>query len=102
MQIAISPQVEIVSRPVFLPGDLVIARIDVKNDGTDPGKRFGGTLVRQLDSGHVLDVGTFLQQFYINADEWTEAEAIVGMRARELACGKDHMGACLPAQGLAG
>ncbi|EPE93722.1 nitrogen fixation protein NifZ [Rhizobium grahamii] len=62
MRIAISPRVEIVSRPVFLAGDLVIARIDVKNDGTYPGK--------------------------------TEA-AIVGMRARELACGKDRMGAYL-------
>ncbi|TPW32553.1 nitrogen fixation protein NifZ [Martelella alba] len=77
-------EVEIRSRPLFLPGEKVEATRHVKNDGTYPGKDIGENLVRKGDTGYVRDIGTFLQQFYIYSVEWVERGTLVGMRAREL------------------
>lgn len=76
--------VEIERPPRFLPGDKVVARLNVKNDGTYPGRDIGERLVHKGDVGYVRDIGTFLQQFYIYAVEWVDRGILVGMRAREL------------------
>lgn len=76
--------VEIEGPPRFLPGDKVVARLNVKNDGTYPGRDIGERLVHKGDVGYVRDIGTFLQQFYIYAVEWIDRGVLVGMRAREL------------------
>ena len=77
-------EIEVDSPPRFLPGDKVVARLNVKNDGTFPGRDIGERLVHKGDVGYVRDVGTFLQQFYIYAVEWVDRGILVGMRAREL------------------
>ena len=41
-------------------------------------------LVKKGDVGYVVSIGTFLQQFYIYAVEFTEHGYRVGMRAKEL------------------
>lgn len=76
--------VEIDGPPHHQPGDKVVARLNVKNDGTYPGREIGERLVHKGDVGYVRDVGTFLQQFYIYAVEWVDRGILVGMRAREL------------------
>ena len=78
------PEVEIDGPPRFRPGEKVIARLNVKNDGTFAGRDIGERLVHKGDVGYVRDVGTFLQQFYIYAVEWVDRGILVGMRAREL------------------
>ncbi|WP_095590426.1 nitrogen fixation protein NifZ [Actibacterium ureilyticum] len=77
-------EIEVYSPPVFLPGDKVVSKKNVKNDGTMFGKEIGEVVVRKGDVGYVRDIGTFLQQFYIYAVDFIERGSIVGMRAREL------------------
>lgn len=77
-------EVEIRKPPVFKPGERVIAKRLVKNDGTYPRKDIGEPLVMKGDTGYVRDIGTFLQMFYIYAVEWAERGTIVGMRGKEL------------------
>ncbi len=77
-------EVEIRKPPIFKPGERVIAKRLVKNDGTYPRKEIGEALVLKGDTGYIRDIGTFLQMFYIYAVEWTERGTIVGMRGKEL------------------
>lgn len=84
MGLAREEEVEIRSAPVFKPGERVVARRLVKNDGTYPRKDIGEPLVMKGDVGYVRDIGTFLQMFWIYAVEWTERGTIVGMRGKEL------------------
>lgn len=77
-------EVEIRKPPVFKPGERVIAKRLVKNDGTYPRKEIGEPLVMKGDTGYVRDIGTFLQMFYIYAVEWAERGTIVGMRGKEM------------------
>lgn len=77
-------EVEIRKPPVFKPGERVIAKRLVKNDGTYPRKEIGEPLVMKGDTGYVRDIGTFLQMFYIYAVEWTDRGTIVGMRGKEM------------------
>lgn len=77
-------EVEIRKPPVFEPGERVVAKRLVKNDGTYPRKDIGEPLVLKGDTGYVRDIGTFLQMFYIYAVEWAERGTIVGMRGKEL------------------
>ncbi|MBL9060615.1 MAG: nitrogen fixation protein NifZ [Mangrovicoccus sp.] len=77
-------EIEIYRDPVYRPGDRVIARKTVKNDGTMFGKEIGEIVVRKGDVGYVRDIGIFLQQFYIYAVDFVERASIVGMREREL------------------
>lgn len=76
--------IEVYSPPRFQPGDRVVSRLNVKNDGTMFGREIGEVVVRKGDVGYVRDIGTFLQQFYIYAVDFIERGNIVGMRAREL------------------
>ncbi len=77
-------EIEVYTPPVFLPGDKVISKKNVKNDGTMFGREIGEVVVKKGDVGYVRDIGTFLQQFYIYAVDFIERGNIVGMRAREL------------------
>ena len=48
-------------RPRFEYGDEVRVTRNVRNDGTYPGLETGQLLIRRGSTGHVRDVGTFLQ-----------------------------------------
>ncbi len=82
--------VEIASPPRFAMGERVLSRSVVRNDGTYNGKDVGDVLVQRGEIGFVRSIGTFLQQFYIYAVEFTESGHRVGMRAKEL-CTLDHL-----------
>ena len=76
--------IEIAHPPRFHFGERVVSRSVVRNDGTFNGKDIGDVLVKKGDIGYVVSIGTFLQQFYIYAVEFTEHGYRVGMRAKEL------------------
>ena len=77
-------EIEVYRAPIFMPGDKVISKKNIKNDGTMFGKEIGETVVQKGDVGYVRDIGTLLQQFFISAVDFIERESIVGMREREL------------------
>lgn len=76
--------IEVAHPPRFHFGERVVSRSVVRNDGTFNGKDIGDVLVSKGDIGYVVSIGTFLQQFYIYAVEFTEHGYRVGMRAKEL------------------
>lgn len=82
--------IEIAHPPRFEMGERVISRSVVRNDGTYNGRDIGEVLVHKGEVGFVRSIGTFLQQFYIYAVEFTESGHRVGMRAKEL-CTLDHL-----------
>lgn len=77
-------EIEVYREPAFQPGDKVISKKNVKNDGTMAGVEIGETVVKKGDVGYVRDIGTFLQQFYIYAVDFVDRSEVVGMREREL------------------
>ncbi len=77
-------EIEVYRDPAFLPGDKVISKKNVKNDGTMANREIGEVVVKKGDVGYVRDIGVFLQQFYIYAVDFMERGSIVGMREREL------------------
>ena len=81
---------EIAHPPRFEMGERVVSRSVVRNDGTYRGYDIGDVLVNKGDVGFVRSIGTFLQQFYIYAVEFTDSGHQVGMRAKEL-CTLDHL-----------
>ncbi|HJV63766.1 MAG TPA: nitrogen fixation protein NifZ [Albitalea sp.] len=81
---------EIALPPRFAMGERVLSRSVVRNDGTYNGKDIGDVLVNKGEVGFVRSIGTFLQQFYIYAVEFSESGHRVGMRAKEL-CTLDHL-----------
>jgi len=82
--------IEISMPPRFAMGERVACRTVVRNDGTYNGRDIGEVLVQRGDIGYVRSIGTFLQQFYIYAVEFTHSGLLVGMRAKEL-CTLDHL-----------
>ena len=82
--------IEIALPPRFQMGERVVSRTVVRNDGTYNGKDIGDVLVGKGEVGFVRSIGTFLQQFYIYAVEFTDTGHQVGMRAKEL-CTLDHL-----------
>lgn len=82
--------IEIALPPRFDMGERVISRTVIRNDGTYCGRDIGEVLVNKGDIGYVRSIGTFLQQFYIYAVEFTATGHQVGMRAKEL-CTLDHL-----------
>jgi len=77
-------EIEVYRAPAFRPGDKVVSRFQVKNDGTMAGQEIGDVVVKKGDVGYVRDIGTFLGQFYIYAVDFIERGSIVGMREREI------------------
>ena len=82
--------IEIALPPRFAMGERVVSRTVIRNDGTYCGKDIGDVLVSKGDVGFVRSIGTFLQQFYIYAVEFTDTGHRVGMRAKEL-CTLGHL-----------
>ena len=82
--------IELAFPPRFSYGERVVARSVVRNDGTYNGKDIGEVLVNKGEIGYVININTFLQQFYIYAVDFVESGHRVGMRAKEL-CTLDNL-----------
>ncbi|MGC3962844.1 MAG: nitrogen fixation protein NifZ [Rhodocyclaceae bacterium] len=82
--------VELAGDPAFALGERVVARYNVRNDGTYAGRDIGDRIVTRGDVGYVRSVGTFVQRYYIYAVEFVGSGHCVGMRARELVS-LDHL-----------
>jgi nitrogen fixation protein NifZ len=65
-------------------GESVRLTRNVRNDGTYPGLEPGAQLVRRGSIGHVIDVGTFLQDQIIYSVNFLVEGKIVGCREEEL------------------
>lgn len=65
-------------------GDAVRVTRNVRNDGTYPGEEVGAQLIRRGTIGHVVDIGTFLQDQVIYSVHFLEEGRIVGCREEEL------------------
>lgn len=65
-------------------GEAVRVIRNVRNDGTYPGMPTGAPLIRRGSIGHVVDVGTFLQDQIIYSVHFLDADRIVGCREEEL------------------
>jgi len=81
---------EVAYPPRFSFGEKVVARSNVRNDGTYQGKDIGDVIVRRGEVGYVTSINPFLQQFYIYAVDFVESGHRVGMRAKEL-CTLDNL-----------
>jgi nitrogen fixation protein NifZ len=57
---------------------------NVRNDGTYPGMAVGDLLIRRGSIGHVIEMGTFLQDQVIYTVHFLEQGRMVGCRAEEL------------------
>ena len=60
------------------------AKRTVRNDGTYAGREIGDVLVKKGEEGYVVNIGTFLQQFYIYGVEFPVSGTRVGMKRKEL------------------
>jgi len=76
--------VELNDPPAFDFGCKVRARRTVRNDGTFYGKDIGEILCHKGEEGYVVNIGTFLQQFYIYGVEFIATGHRVGMKRKEL------------------
>ena len=65
-------------------GEPVRVTRNVRNDGTYPGKEVGELLIRRGSVGHVIEVGTFLQDQVIYTVHFLDQGRMVGCRAEEL------------------
>jgi nitrogen fixation protein NifZ len=79
-----SDEVELDGPPAFEYGQKVRSRLNIRNDGTFPGKEIGDLLVKKGDEGYVVSIGTFLQRYYIYGVDFVTAGRRVGMKGREL------------------
>lgn len=70
--------------PRFEYGDQVRVTRNVRNDGTYPGLATGNLLVRRGSVGHVMNIGTFLQDQIIYTVNFLDQNRIVGCREEEL------------------
>jgi len=68
----------------FEYGDEVRVTRNVRNDGTYPGLETGQLLIRRGSTGHVRDVGTFLQDQVIYTVHFVEQDRVIGCREEEL------------------
>ncbi len=71
-------------RPRFEFGDAVRVTRNVRNDGTFPGTEIGALLMRRGSVGHVVDIGTFLQDQIIYTVHFLDQGCLVGCREEEL------------------
>ncbi len=65
-------------------GDAVRLIRNVRNDGTYPGLDTGAPLMKRGCIGHIVDIGTFLQDQIIYSVHFLEEGRIVGCRPEEL------------------
>lgn len=71
-------------RPRWECGEAVRVIRNVRNDGTYPGMDAGAPLVRRGSVGHIVDVGTFLQDQIVYSIHFLDQGRIVGCREEEL------------------
>jgi nitrogen fixation protein NifZ len=71
-------------RPRWECGEAVRVIRNVRNDGTYPGMDTGAPLVRRGSVGHIVDVGTFLQDQIVYSIHFLDQGRIVGCREEEL------------------
>lgn len=76
--------VELEGPPYFEYGEKVRCKINIRNDGTFHGRDVGEILVKKGDVGYVVNIGTFIQQFYIYSVDYISHGYRVGMKKREL------------------
>jgi nitrogen fixation protein NifZ len=76
--------IELDAPPRYDYGAKVVARFNIRNDGTFRGRDIGELLVKKGDVGYVASIGTFLQQYYIYGVDFYERGNLVGMRSKEL------------------
>ncbi|HLP43147.1 MAG TPA: nitrogen fixation protein NifZ [Fibrobacteria bacterium] len=79
-----APEVELDQPPFFEFGEKVRSLRTIRNDGTYRGKDIGEILCRKGEVGYVVDIGTYLQQFYIYGVEYITSGYRVGMKRKEL------------------
>ena len=79
-----SDSMELNDPPTFNYGMKVRAKRTIRNDGTYCGKDIGEVLCKKGEIGYVVNIGTFLQQFYIYGVEFMETGHRVGMKRKEL------------------
>jgi len=65
-------------------GEAVRVTRNVRNDGTYPGMAVGDLLIRRGCIGHVIEMGTFLQDQVIYTVHFLDQGRMVGCRAEEL------------------
>jgi len=65
-------------------GEQVRVTRNVRNDGTYPGMPVGELLIRRGSVGHVIEVGTFLQDQVIYTVHFLDQGRMIGCRAEEL------------------
>jgi nitrogen fixation protein NifZ len=65
-------------------GEAVRVTRNVRNDGTYPGMAIGDLLIRRGSIGHVIEMGTFLQDQVIYTVHFLGQGRMVGCRAEEL------------------
>jgi nitrogen fixation protein NifZ len=65
-------------------GEAVRVTRNVRNDGTYPGMAIGDLLIRRGSIGHVIEMGTFLQDQVIYTVHFLDQGRMVGCRAEEL------------------
>ena len=70
--------------PVYSYGDEVRVTRNLRNDGSFPGVDKGQLLVRRGETGHVRNLGTFLQDQIIYTVHFIQADIQVGCREEEL------------------
>lgn len=71
-------------RPAYDYGDELRVTRNVRNDGSFPGVPTGTLLVRRGSTGHVVNIGTFLQDQIIYAVHFLDIARVVGCREEEL------------------
>lgn len=76
--------IELDGPPLYDYGTKVVARFNIRNDGTFRGRDIGELLVKKGDVGYVASIGSFLQQYYIYGVDFYERGNLVGMRSKEL------------------
>lgn len=71
-------------KPQYDYGEAVRVIRNVRNDGTYPGLDVGAPLVKRGSTGHVVNVGTFLQDQIIYSVHFLDIDKIIGCREEEL------------------
>lgn len=71
-------------RPRWECGETVRVIRNIRNDGTYPGMDTGAPLIRRGSVGHIVDIGTFLQDQIIYSIHFLDQGRIVGCREEEL------------------
>jgi nitrogen fixation protein NifZ len=70
--------------PSYDCGDAVRLTRNVRNDGSFPGVATGTLLVRRGSTGHVVNIGTFLQDQIVYTVHFLDIDRMIGCREEEL------------------